>query len=101
MILAISDLNGNIDRVKKVHLLIASENTWQGIVIPSWPYEKAPPIITSNSVLNTMTMAIIDLSENIFKNRNGDTDYMKCFNAKSDNKCTSIFDTSFKKHLNR
>ena len=101
MILRISDLNGNIDSVRKVHLLIASKNTWQGIVIPSWPYEKAPPIITRKFILNSMAMAIIDLSENIFKNRNGDTDYKKCFNTKKDNKCTSIFDISFDGHLNR
>ena len=101
MILAISDLNGNIDRVKKVHLLIASENTWQGIVTNTWPYDLSPPIITRDFLQSSATMAIIDLSENVFKNRNGDTDYKKCFNTKSDNKCTSMFDISFDEHLNR
>ena len=101
MILRISDLNGNIDRLKKVHLFIASENTWQGIIINHWPYDQSPPIISLNFLQNSAAMALIDLSENVFKNREGDTNYTKCFNTKTDDNCTSIFDIAYDENLNR
>ena len=43
--LHIYDSNYNIDRLKKMNLLVASENTWQGIYISSWPYDKGPFIL--------------------------------------------------------
>ena len=35
-----SSLTQGVDKLEKVHILVASNNTWQGIVGNRWPYSK-------------------------------------------------------------
>ena len=80
------------DELKKINMLIASNNTWQGIIINNWPYNKAPPLIEQKFIPNVMKMAYVHLEENVWKKRTGNENFKKCMENKVDNKCVSIFD---------
>ena len=40
VIFQISSMTQGIDKLEKINLMIASNDTWQGIVRSSWPYSK-------------------------------------------------------------
>ena len=78
--------------------MIASTDTWQGIVGNKWPYSKVPPIISGSffdAILNSNT---IDIEENVFKYLEGKEDFGECMANTLTPKCTSIFDPEPKKN---
>ena len=83
-----------VDQLKGFKLMIASSNTWQGLVYDKWPYKKVPPIFTGE--LNSLLIAQIELEleESVWNYRNGEDDFDLCMKANETNQCESIFDTS-------
>ena len=99
--ISIQSWTQEIDKLSRVYLMLASDNTWQGIVFNKWPYSKAPPLIEQKFVTNAYKMAHIHLEENLWKSRNGYGDFNKCVEDKDDEKCVSIFDITFDKSTKR
>ena len=65
LLITSSDLG--IDTLRQMHLLIAANNTWQGIIHKSWPYGKTPPFIYGDFALESYKLFFIHLEENIWK----------------------------------
>ena len=80
-----------IDSLKKIHLLIASPDTWTGIIPKMWPYSKVPPLIHGDLELRIMNSYFIELEENIWNQRTGNIDFNTCMGDINE-KCASIFD---------
>ena len=49
------------DSLKKIRLLIASEDTWTGIIPKMWPYSRVPPLIHEDLELKIMHSYFIEL----------------------------------------
>ena len=90
-----------IDKLKKIKLLIASNNTWQGIITDNWPYSKMPPLIEQKFTPNVYKVTFVNMEENIWKFRKGDENFNKCIENKDDGKCLSIFDVTFDESKDR
>ena len=90
-----SDLG--MDTLRQMHLLIAANNTWQGIIHKSWPYNKEPPLISGEFDPETYKLIVIQLEENILKYYTGGSDFNRCINEFGDENCKSIFDPKFYK----
>ena len=93
-----SSIKEGIDKFTAFRLMIASENTWQGIVYGRWPYINVPPIITAELVPGLTHFSLIDLAENnwnyIRKTSNaGKTNFSGCMENNDKESCLSIFDT--------
>ena len=101
LILTIVNNGKGIDKLKKINILIASNNTWQGIIINGWPYSKAPTLLEQKFIPNVYKMAYVHLEENLWKNRNGYTNFNKCIMDKDDGNCLSIFDIKTNEMENR
>ena len=89
MIIGSSELG--MDKLKKVDLFIASENTWQGTIGLGWPYSKIPLVASgafSTDVANIINIAI---EENIWNYRDGKDDFDDCMSGQHKGKCVSIF----------
>ena len=93
--------NEGIDELNEVHLLVASNNTWQGIISNYWPLTKSPPLITEEFVPKVMKIIKINLEENMFKYRRGNTDIKRCISDQDDGKCVSIFNSTLIEDKNR
>ena len=88
-----SSLTQGVDKLEKVHILVASNNTWQGIVGNRWPYSKKAPLsIKGTFSSEVISSFIVDLEENIWKSRNGSSDFDRCLNDRYLKDCASIFD---------
>lgn len=87
------------DRLHKVDLFIAAENTWQGLFYHDWPYSKIP--LTASGVFSTKVAKIItiDLEENVWNYRDGEDNFGDCMNGLQRSKCASIFDPRSLKNL--
>ena len=83
-----------VDELKGFKLMIASSNTWQGLVYDKWPYKTVPPIFTGE--LNSLLIAQIglELEESVWNYRNGEDDFDLCMKGNETYQCESIFDTS-------
>ena len=83
-----------VDQLKGFKLMIASSNTWQGLVYDKWPYKKVPPIFTGE--LNSLLIAQVELEleESVWNYRNGEDDFDLCMKGNETYYCESIFDTS-------
>ena len=91
--LIISSSTQGLDKLEKVHILVASNNTWQGIVGNRWPYSKKAPLsIKGTFSTEVISSFIVDLEENIWKSRNGSSDFDRCLNDRYLKDCASIFD---------
>ena len=88
------------DKLKKVHLFVASKNTWQGIINYRWPYSKVPPIVTGLLDTESYKLMNIDLKENQWNYRTGISDFDDCMDNDKDGECTSIFDPTSCEHPN-
>ena len=86
-----SSLQG-VDKLKSFHLMIASNNTWQGLVYASWPNDKIPPVVTKDVVLGDSVRVQIFLKENLWNYQNGEKDFNLCMSRSEGNHCKSIFD---------
>ena len=89
------------DKLKKVHLFVASKNTWQGIITYRWPYSKVPPIVTGQLDTESYKLMNIDLKENQWNWRTGISDFNNCMNDDKAGGCSSIFDPMPYEHQNR
>ena len=83
-----------IDKLSRVHLLIASRNTWQGILFAEWPYSKNPPIVVGDIKENLIHIDDIKLEENTWNYQTGTNDFKECLSMQKRANCTSIFDPS-------
>ena len=63
-LLMTSSIKHEIDKLTMFKLMIAEENTWQGIIYGRWPYIKVPPIISSDLIPGIVYYNLIDLAEN-------------------------------------
>ena len=82
------------DKLEGFRLMIASSNTWQGLVYSRWPYKKVPQIVTGNLVSKLISNVGIELEESIWNYRNGEDNFDLCMKGKENDHCKSIFDTS-------
>ena len=82
------------DKLEGFRLMIASSNTWQGLVYGRWPYKKVPPIVTGNLASKLMSSVEIELEENVWNYRNGEDNFDLCMKGYENDHCKSIFDTS-------
>ena len=80
------------DKLKKIHLFVASKNTWQGIITYRWPYSKVPPIVTGQLDTESYKLMNIDLKENQWNYREGIPDFDDCMKDNNASECSSIFD---------
>ena len=97
--LVIGSSNLGTDKLTKVDLFIAAENTWQGTIGYGWPYSKIPLTAIgafSTELVNTIN---VDLEENIWNYRDGQDNFDDCMNNLHMNKCASIFDPRPLKNL--
>ena len=95
-----SSLQG-VDKLKSFHLMIASNNTWQGLVYASWPNDKIPPVVTKDLVLGNSVRVQIFLKENLWNYPNGEENFTLCMSRSQGNHCKSIFDTRTFKNNSR
>ena len=88
-----SSLVQGIDKLQGFSLMIASRNTWQGLVYGE-KYKKAIPIVTADLASKLIALADIKLEESIWDYRNGKDNFEVCIQGNVKNDCKSIFDTS-------
>ena len=89
------------DRLKKIHLFVASNNTWQGSIIVRWPYSKIPPLVTGEFDTESYKFITIDLKENQWNYRSGVSDFDDCMNEHNSSKFLSIFDPALCEYQNK
>ena len=88
-----SSLVQGIDKLQGFSLMIASRNTWQGVVYGE-KYKKAISIVTGNLLPGLIAFVKIELEERIWNYNNGEGDFDVCMQENKKNNCKSIFDTS-------
>ena len=86
-----SKKNG-LEKLLKVKLLLAANNTWQGISFGNWPYSKIPPVVLGNLNENMIEMIGVKLEENDWKYQTGWDGFRGCLETDKKLNCTSIFD---------
>ena len=92
-----TSIKQGIDKLTAFKLIIAAENTWQGIIYGRWPYINIPPIISAELIPGITHFSLIDLAENkwnyISKTSNaGKTSFNGCMENDEKESCLSIFD---------
>ena len=83
-----------MDKLKGFRLMIASSNTWQGLIYGRWPYKKVPPIVTGNLASKLISNMDIELEESVWNYSNGEDNFDHCMKENEKDHCKSIFDTS-------
>ena len=88
-----SSTSSGVDKLERLYFYVASDNTWQGVIMNNWPYSKTPLFV--NGVFSTETVSSIwvELDENVWKYREGISDFDECMDHQS-KQCISIFDPS-------
>ena len=79
------------DRLRRVDLFIAANNTWPG-TISTWPSSKVPPVVTGELDTESYKLINIHLRENQWHWRTGISDFDNCMDDYNTTKCSSIFD---------
>ena len=81
------------DYLEKVHLLIAAENTWQGIVYGNWAKTKPPLKVVGKFSSSSSNAYFIQLQDHVWTHLQGVGNYSRCIdeNISSKNECVSIF----------
>ena len=87
-----SNISKGIDKLEKVSVTIASSNTWQGIVVNTWPYNKDPLQIFGRLSTEVISYQAVDVKENMYINRVGEINFDKCMNENYTQTCASIFE---------
>ena len=90
--LVIGSSTSGVDRLEKLHFYIASDNTWQGVIMNKWPYSKTPMLVSGIFSTESISAAFVELDENIWKYRKGMSDFDECMNDQPLQECISIFD---------
>ena len=89
------------DRLKRVDLFMAAENTWQG-TIHKWPYSKVPPFVTGELDTESYKLIPIEIKkENQWNWRSGISGFDNCMNDGNASECSSIFDPMPCEHQNQ
>ena len=97
--MVIGSSNLGTDKLNKVDLFIAAENTWQGTIISDWPYSKIPFAASGVFSTNLISIVNVDLEENVWNYRDGKENIDECMNGLNTNPCASIFDPRPLKNL--
>ena len=97
--MVISSSNLGIDKLDKVDLFIAAENTWQGTIGFGWPYSKIPLSVSGDFSTEIVNVINVDIEENIWNYRDGNDNFDDCMNSLPMKKCASIFDPRPLKNL--
>ena len=98
LIISTNEKNQGIDKLNGMNWYLAAKNTWQGTITGSWPYNNIPQKLTENFKQNFLNYILIKVREDIWKYRNGISDFDSCFNQEKNMKefvvlnCNSIFD---------
>ena len=88
-----SSISSGVDKLEKLYFYIASDNTWQGVIMNSWPYSKTPLFVSGVFSTETVSSIWVELDENVWKYREGISDFDECMDRQS-KQCISIFDPS-------
>ena len=89
-----SSIKQGIDKLSSFKLMIAAENTWQGLIYRRWPYINVPPIISADLIPGLIHYNLIDLAENDWNYiSTGETSFSGCMENNEKESCLSIFDT--------
>ena len=92
--LSMTNFVEGMDKLEGFRLMIASSNTWQGLVYGRWPYKKVPQIVTGNLASKLLSSVEIELEESVWNYRNGEDNFDLCMKGNENDHCKSIFDTS-------
>ena len=92
-LMALKSTVQGMDKLKGFSLMIASSNTWQGIVYGE-KYKKAISYVTGELLTGSIAVVKIELEESIWNYYNGEDDFEGCMLGNEKNNCKSIFDTS-------
>ena len=90
--LLISSSTSGVDKLENVLVYIASDDTWQGVIINNWPYSNTPLLVRGVLSTETRTEISVNFDENIWKYREGMSDFDECMNDQPMKECISIFD---------
>jgi hypothetical protein len=90
--LVMSSSTSGIDKLENLLFYIASDNTWQGVIINDWPYSNTPLLVKGVFSVETTSIISVDFDENIWKYREGSSDFDVCMNDQPTKECISIFD---------
>ena len=90
--LVMSSSSSGVDKLENLLFYIASDNTWQGVIINDWPYSNTPLLVRGVFSTETTSSISINFDENIWKYREGMSDFDECMNDQPLKDCTSIFD---------
>ena len=88
-----SSTSSGVDKLEKLYFYIASDNTWQGVIMNNWPYSKLPLFVTGFFSTETISSIRVELDENVWKYREGISDFDECMNHQP-KQCISILDPS-------
>ena len=96
-------VNEKVDELKKLHLLVAAENTWQGAIDGFWPSSKWPLKIIGDFTENQLSQYKIRTEENVWKYLKGNENFEKCLTEKDPlvDKCKSMFHPNSHKYRTR
>ena len=93
LILYTSTSLSGIDKLKKMNLFIATEETWQGVIGKTWPYSKFPLALSGKFQTKVMDIHFAWIEENDWKFLEGKTDFDECMDDDNQSQnCVSIFD---------
>ena len=81
-----------IDQLKKFEIMLASDNTWQGVIGDSWPYSDYPPMFNWNIKPGEWSMSVINIKQNVWTHLNGVDNLETCMSENRYKGCGSIFD---------
>ena len=90
--LVMSSSTSGVDKLENLLFYIASDNTWQGVIINDWPYSNTPLLVKGVFSVETTSIISVDFDENIWKYREGMSDFDECMNDQPMKECISIFD---------
>ena len=87
-----STYKNNTDKLEEIHVTVAENNTWQGIVEKKWPYSKIPSVFSGSFSVEFFNTYVIELDENFNVYRKGETNFDECMKKHEASQCVSIFD---------
>ena len=90
-IIASTSLSG-MDKLAKINLFLAGNETWQGIIDKTWPYSKFPLTVSGQFQTKVMDVQYAYIEENDWKFLEGQGDFDECMDDYQSPKCGSIFD---------
>ena len=87
-----SSFENKTDKLEEIHVTVAENNTWQGIVEKKWPYSKVPPVFSGSFSQEFFKTYVIEIDENFHVYREGEKNFDECMKEYDTSQCVSIFD---------